>query len=353
MNLTHFNFYKKSDLQSLTQVRKFETKLGETVQTAQQGLTLQKELDQSTASYVIFGIPEDMGVQANMGAAGASQAWPLFLKSFLNAQSNDFLEGDEILLLGAFDFKAMQELIDKMALNEEEKIGAFRHAVNTIDAEVEGLAKAIVQAGKTPIVIGGGHNNAYPLLKGAAKGLQQSGKIDLPQINCINLDAHSGYGPAEGRHSDNPFRYAEDDGFLQKYCIIGLQETYLQQNVWVDLVNNPFMDCITFEDIFVRGKRTFVQAVADAVDFTAEGYTVVELDLDAVQGLLATGASPAGISAREARQYITLTASAAQTAYLHICEGAANFQNGGDGAVGQLIAYLVTDFIKALEENAD
>jgi formiminoglutamase len=70
---------------------------------------------------------------------------------------------------------------------------------------------------KIPVVIGGGHNNAYPLLKGAAKGLQQAQQTPLPQINCINLDAHTPVtGPEEGRHSGNAFRYAESDGFLQK-----------------------------------------------------------------------------------------------------------------------------------------
>ena len=354
MNLTHFKFFTKEDVLSLTRLRKFETKLGEMVQTMQPGFTVQKELDQSTATYVVFGIPEDIGVQANMGTAGTSTAWLSFLQSFLNTQSNDFLEGDEILLLGNFDFGDIQYLIDKMALNTEERVEAYRHAVNTLDEEVEGLAKAIVVAGKIPIVVGGGHNNAYPLLKGAAKGLQQSEKIDLPQINCINLDAHTDYRPAEGRHSGNAIRYAEDDGFLQKYCVIGIQEAYLQQNVWVDLVNNPFMDCITFEDIFVREKRSFRQAVAHAIAFTDDNYCGVELDLDAVQGTLCSAQSPCGISAREARQYVSLSAAMTRPAYFHISEGAARLQDGRvDESTGKLITFLVTDFIKSIEEVSD
>ena len=102
----------------------------------------------------------------------------------------------------------------------------------------------------------------------------------MAQINCINLDAHSDYRPLEGRHSGNAFRYAEEDGYLQKYCIVGLHENYLPQNIWMDIVNNPFIDCITFEDIFVHEKRTFMQAVAHATGFTEDTLCGIELDLD-------------------------------------------------------------------------
>jgi formiminoglutamase len=44
-------------------------------------------------------------------------------------------------------------------------------------------------------VIGGGHNNSYPLIKGTAKGWHKAGVIPLAQINCINLDAHADYRP--------------------------------------------------------------------------------------------------------------------------------------------------------------
>jgi formiminoglutamase len=192
------------------------------------------------------------------------------------------------------------------------------------------------------VVIGGGHNNAYPLLKGAAKGLQQAQQTPLPQINCINLGAHAGYGPEEGRHSGNAFRYAESDGFLQKYCIIGLHESYLPQNVWVDLVNNPFMDCITYEDIFIHEKRSFIQAVAHAIDYTEDGFAGIELDLDSIENVVGSG-----IATQEARQYVSLCAASTKAAYLHLCEGALQLQGGKKNeATGKILSYLVADFIK-------
>jgi formiminoglutamase len=344
MNLTQFRQLRKEDVLALTQLRKWETKLGELVQAIQPGLTVQKELEQSTAVYVVFGIPEVVGMRASTGMAGNSTAWPLFLKALFNMQSNDFLEGDEILVLGHFDFTEMEQLIEKTALDADEKIAAYRHAVNTIDEAVEGLVKAIVAAGKVPVVIGGGHNNAYPCIKGAAKGLAAAGTNPIPQINCINLDGCIGYGPAEGRHSGNAFRYAEDDGFLQRYCAVGVQETGLQQIVWMDILDNAFMDCVTYEDVFVRGKRTFKEAVEHAIDFTDDNYVGVELDMNVVQ------AEAGSITSRHARQYVTIAGNNAKAAYLHIAEANATRHNETNETAAGLMAVLVTDFIKAVEE---
>lgn len=344
--MTHLKVYNKSDILSLTKVRRFETKLGERLQNLE-GPDVYAAITNSTAKYILLGIPENIGVKANYGIAGTASCWIPFLQAFLNIQSNDFLDGNNITLLGHFDFGDLESLIDTNASSEEEKVDAYRHAVLTIDEEVEKLVKAIAAADKIPIVIGGGHNNAYPILKACAKGLERIQKIPLAQLNCINLDAHSDYRPAEGRHSGNAFRYAEDDGFLQKYCIVGLHENYLPQNVWVDIVNNPFIDCLTFEDIFIHGKRTFAQAVAHAISFTEDSFVGVELDLDSIENVVSSSISPSGISSILARQYINLCAAHAKVAYLHICEGATHLATGKKNeTTGKLISYLVSDFVK-------
>jgi formiminoglutamase len=343
-----FRFYNKEDILTLTKVRRFETKLGERLQLPNNKEQFEQVLQQSNAKYVLFGVPEDIGVRANDGVGGADTAWFPFLTSFLNMQSNDFLQGDEILLLGHFDFTHLESLIEENAHGHDEKLDAYRHAVHVIDEEVEAMMKLISSAGKTPIVIGGGHNNAYPLIKGAAKGLHKAEKIPLAQINCINLDAHTDYRPAEGRHSGNAFRYAEDDGYLQKYCVIGVHENYIPQNVWIDIVNNPFFDLITYEDIFVHEKRNFIQAVAHATGFTEDTYTGIELDLDCIEHTLSSAVTPVGIGKLHARQYINFAATDAKVAYLHICEGATLLSDGRKSeTTGKLISYLVSDFVKA------
>jgi formiminoglutamase len=348
--MRHLKVYNKQDILGVTKIRKFETKLGEQVLVAADPGNIAQSIEKTPAEYIIIGIPEDIGVKANEGVGGAGTAWIPFLQSFLNIQSNDFLTGESVLVLGHFDFSELPQLIEANAKGPGEKVEAYRHAVHAIDEEVEPLIKIITSLGKIPIVIGGGHNNAYPLVKGAAKGLHKAGLIPLAQINAVNLDAHADFRPIEGRHSGNGFRYAEEDGYLEKYCVIGVHENYLTQNIWLDIINNPFVDLITYEDIFVLEKRNFAQAVAHATGFTEDNYIGLEIDLDVIEQTLSAGMTPSGLTPLHARQYVTFAAIDCRIAYLHICEGACSLSDGRtDGTIGKLISYLVSDFIKARE----
>jgi formiminoglutamase len=350
--MKHFKFYSKEDILSLTKVRRFETRIGERIKFLKPGSEWPEVLKETDVKYIIIGIPEDFGVQANYGIGGTETAWLSFLSSFLNIQSNDFFTGENILLLGHFDFGDVKFLIENNAYSPEEKVNAYRHALNIVDEEVENLLKVIAAAKKIPIIIGGGHNNAYPIIKGVAKGLHKAELIPLSQINCINLDAHSDYSVAEGRHSGNGFRYAEEDGYLGKYCMIGLHENYISQNVLMDIHNNPFIDYISYEEIFIHERKNFIQAVAHATGFTEDSYTGIDIDLDCIENVLSSAITPCGISPLLARKFVTFIAQDSKPAYLHICEGATQLADGRKNeTTGKLISYLVSDFVKELTQD--
>ncbi len=350
--MKHFKFYTKEDILSLTKVRRYETKIGERLKNIQSENSWAEQLQQSSAKFVLLGIPEDIGIKGNYGIGGADTNWLPFLSSFLNVQSNDFFTGEDVLLLGHFDFGDIKYLIENTAYGQNELIDAYRHALHLIDEEVEAIIKVIAAAKKIPIVIGGGQNNAYPIIKGVAKGLHKSELIQLAQINAINLDAHPDFRTTEGRHSGNGFRYANEDGFLGKYCSICLHENYIPQNVLMDIHNDPFIDYITYEDIFIREKKNFIQAVAHATGFTEDSYTGIELDLDSVENVLSSAATPCGVSALQARKFITFAAQDSKAAYLHICEGATQLGDGRrNESTGKLISYLVSDFIKEISQD--
>src|SRR5438105_5012378 len=135
--MKHFKFYSKKDILSFTKIRRFETKLGERVQSLKTDDEWPKLLQQSSAKYVLLGIPEDIGIKGNYGIGGADTTWVPFLHFFLNTQSNDYLTGEDILLLGYFDFSDLKYLIENNAYGQDELIEAYRHAVNVIDEEVE------------------------------------------------------------------------------------------------------------------------------------------------------------------------------------------------------------------------
>ena len=122
--MKHFKFYNRHDILSLTKIRRFETKLGERINCAGDRPKLENCLKESDAKYVVIGIPEDIGVRANHGMGGTDSVWVPFLTSFLNIQSNDFVVGDELLLLGHFDFGDMKYLIEQNAHDQDERKGS-------------------------------------------------------------------------------------------------------------------------------------------------------------------------------------------------------------------------------------
>jgi formiminoglutamase len=118
----------------------------------------------------------------------------------------------------------------------------------------------------------------------------------------------------------------------------------------MDVVNNPFIDFITYEDIFIHEKRDFLQAIAHASTFTEDTYTGIEVDLDCVQNTLSSAISPSGVDPIHARQFVSYAAADTKTAYLHICEGASQLNDGRScESTGKLISFLVSDFLKAKE----
>src|SRR5690606_9238994 len=160
----------------------------------------------------------------NYGRPGAASAWESAIKSIANIQHNRFCKGNQILVLGTLNFKTQMEEAKNLDFNITIDRKRLSELVSQIDKEVVHVITSIVKTGKIPIIIGGGHNNAYGNIKGTALA---HGK----PINVVNLDAHSDFRILEGRHSGNGFSYAFEEGFLKKYFIFGLHENYTSKNV--------------------------------------------------------------------------------------------------------------------------
>ena len=333
----HFHPATLTDVQSRTRTRPHETKLGERI-------LVQSKLEPSGPRFILFGVKEDLGARANFGLGGAATAWDSFLNAFLNVQDTPFLRGQEIQLLGHFDFTVLPNHTD---------VALMRQQVEQIDAEVSALVSQTVSAGKIPLIIGGSHAGAYANLKGAALGMRKSKLAAV--VNCINLDAHSDYRKIEGRHSGNGFRYAQEEGYLQQYSILGLHENYTPENILQDLQQHPGIQFATWEDIFLREKLNFAQALEQSIAFAQHGGNRVgiELDVDCIENVLSSALTPTGISTQQARYYLYQTAQRCEIAYLHICEAATCLENGLENrSTGKLLSYLVSDFVKGyLESN--
>src|SRR5688500_5154123 len=283
----YFEPLKKSSIERVVRRRAGESKLGELIEVPDEK-PVRSFLKNTQALFGVLGIAEDIGVLANGGNAGTATAWKSFLESFLNIQANDFTNAKNFVVIGHFSFDEVKEKIVSGGRSDD-RIEKYRKAVPIIDDAVMELIQWIVTCKKIPIVIGGGHNNAYPMIKGTALGLMALGQ---PRgINCVNLDAHIDYRAAEGRHSGNGFRYAKQEGFLLKYFALGIHENYIPNPILQEVKDTADIDFATYEETFIYERRTWMQALRDAAQFLGDStFTGIELDLDSMEYLPASAA---------------------------------------------------------------
>lgn len=334
--------FNTNDLKSLLKNRTNESKFGEHVQLVPEFNNIYDSLTNLDVDYVIFGIKEDIGVFANYGNTGAARAWDATLKVLLNIQSNSFTNPKKVLILGFLDFSEDMEKLKNYNQSDPKDIHKARKKVVKIDTYVSHLIEQIVRAGKIPIVVGGGHNNAYGNIKGCALALKK-------HINVINFDAHSDFRSEEGRHSGNGFSYAYAEGFLRKYFIFGLHENYTSEHIFKTLNKFRAIKYNTFEALSIRGEMTFDSELERAAEFIASKPFGIEIDCDAIKNIPSSAMSPSGYSVKKARAFVNYFGKQQNALYLHICEAAPKPET--EAKVGKLITYLITDFMRANHLN--
>ncbi len=344
--MKHLELYLKKQIDQLVRTRGNETKVGEEVSCVIHPDGWENELKNSDCKFVLLGIPEDIGVKANYGRGGAHTAWKPALESFLNQQSNLFMSGKSVFVLGHIYVDDLMERANHLTGKTAQDIEALRKLVSELDERVAGIIEKIIALHKIPVIIGGGHNNAYPIIKGSSKAMAS-------KINVINCDPHSDFRPLEGRHSGNGFSYAYQENYLNRYSVFCLHEQYNTKHVLADFTTqNSRLFYTTYEDIFIRETNTLSAALNQTIGFVKNNNCGVEIDLDAITNVPSSAKTSSGLSPVQARQYAYQCGKQLQAVYFHIAEGAPMLSHiKADNKTGKLIAYLITDFIKGVEEK--
>lgn len=334
--------YSQYDIRNATKKRSGETKIGDRISVFTNDWI--SDLTKLQSKFVILGIPEDIGVRANFGRSGAHSAFRPALESFLTQQSNVFFDGANISVLGEVYVDDLMEKAAQLQKKSKLEIEQLQVLTSEIDERVQWVISHIVKNGKIPVVIGGGHNNAYGNLKGASKALNK-------KVNVINCDPHLDFRPLEGRHSGNGFSYAFSEGYVNKYSVFAMHEQYNNASALEQFFKQQqFLMFTSYESVFVREESTFENALARNISFVKEEDCGIEIDLDAITNVPSSAKTSSGISPVQARRYIHECGSKLKPLYLHIAEGAPVLSHiKADNKTGKLIAYLVTDFIKAVD----
>lgn len=340
--MENLKIFNANDLARLTQHRSGEVKFGEKILTVPKDENPFEFIKNCEANFVLLGLPEDIGVKANFGRVGTASAFHSTLKSLVNFQHNKFCKGRELIALGEINFSEEMEIASNLDATIKEDRKQLFKLVEKIDKEVSHIICNIIKTGKIPIIIGGGHNNAYGNIKGLALAKGKS-------VNAINFDAHTDFRIMEGRHSGNGFTYAFEDGFLKKYFIFGLHENFVSKSVFHTLKSiSERVKYNTYEEIAVRKEKSFSTELTTALKFVGDTSFGLELDLDAIPGIHSSAMTLSGFSVEKARHFIHFFGKEENVGYLHICEGAPDLDDSSNNHLtGKLIATMIVDFIKS------
>ncbi len=329
------HFFTDKEIESFYSLRKGEEKFGEHILYAKN----EEDLSHFSGKFVLLGIPEDIGIRANLGIGGAYSAFDSFLKSFLNIQQSGQLNGKQFLLLGKINTLSLMEK------SQSADIYKLRRLTADLDEMVVPVIQKIVSLGKIPIVIGGGHNNSYPILKACSLSFHTP-------VNTINLDAHADFRTLEGRHSGNGFRYAYHEKFLNKYTLLGLHEAYNNEHILNELSTNPDFLPIFFEDIFISQKESWEASLERGIDFVNDRKFGVELDLDSLENVLSSAWSPVGIPINKSLNFLYTCGKEKNVCYVHLTEAVATRSDGTKNPlIGKLLNYMIQAFCKGVRDQ--
>jgi formiminoglutamase len=276
------------------------------------------------APFVLLGAAEDLGVRANGGRPGAAESPEGVFRALLNIPCNGWVRGGELSWGGILDLRSAA-------------------SVEAVDDAVHAAVAPWMKAGLVPLVVGGGHNNAYPLLRAASEA------AGAP-VNALNLDPHPDVRALEGRHSGNGFSYAREHGLLDRYAVLGLSE-YAVNSASLDRLNTtPGWTYETLESWAVRGETSWESAMDRMLGHVQKGRFGLEIDVDGITGAPSSAQTASGLTWLQARELAYRAGQTGQVSYLHLTELALNYASEGERpGQAKAAAMLLLDFVRGTQ----
>jgi len=286
-------------------------------------------LPEAPLMIAILGVPQDIGVERNGGRVGSAAAPSAIRRALTKLTPTAFLPA---LRNGS------------LALCDLGDIDTAGKTLEQIHDEHQDIVVQLVKLGIVPIIIGGGHDCAWPTVR----ALSSVGTA----FGVINIDAHTDVRPLkDGRsHSGSPFRQMLDmqdsklvpGGFVE----FGIQATSASAHHIADIrdagMHVMMLDEIRHEGIDAAWQRALRHAATS-------GATYVSVDMDAFASAYAPGVSaPAadGFTPADLRPCLRHAAASGSLIALDLVE--VNPTYDLDGRTAKLAAQLICDVIDGL-----
>lgn len=314
MSAFEFKYFDQQNKKLSFLQRQGETRVGSILQ----------ENKIENAKYVLIGIEESAGPQANFGRSGSENAFKAFLRVFLNTQVYEQQAFDKLTYLGKIVQKGVP--LDQIEAAQ---------MVHELDDLLFNILQEYLKEGQIPIIVGGGHNNALPLIRWAARNTP---------ISVLNIDAHADLRKTEKRHSGNSFSTAMAEKIMMNYGVFGLHEAFNNQWIRTQLQHQNITH--RFYEDYLQGP---FQLAEDVMNFIQHQKVPIglEIDMDAIAHMPSSAQSPSGWRLDEIRSLVyKIGHLKPPIAYLNLTEAAPQTE-ADDLIVGKALTYLVRDFIKA------
>jgi formimidoylglutamase len=278
----------------------------------------------------LLGIPDDTGVELNLGRPGA-KGGPAAFRAAL-ARYGVAIPAD------AGEGMAYPRIFDVGDIT----LGSDIH--ETHDRITEATL-AILERGLFPIAIGGGHDCTFAFVRGVARA--------FGPMSGLYVDAHLDVRPEIG--SGMPFRALLEGGLATRLTCIGMNPLvntrehaeYLRAHGGRILKRT---ECFTAHGT-IGWEGDCLRAILAGVP-AAQARAFVSLDMDAFDASIAPGVSalnPSGYLAREVEPVIRLAARSTAVKCFDIME--LNPQFDVDGRTARLAAHMFLTFLRGFAER--
>jgi len=282
-------------------------------------IVLRKIKEFEDVDVVIIGVPQDEGVKRNKGRPGTKEAPNEVRKYFYRLTPFNFNFQKQLTELKIFDLGNLK--VDG--------------TLEQIHERLEQVVYEFVRKGILPIVIGGGHDIAFPDYLGFAKNFDE--RI------VINIDTHLDLRDATQRNSGTSFRQILECDFKPKKLIeLGIQNYANSIQHFNYAVENGVV-IFTLDEIRKAGIYSFLEMLRGEV----KGFPVhISFDVDSVRNSDAPGVSatyPDGLSADEVFKIALYFGLNFNVKVLDIAELNPVFDV--DGKSARLVAFFILNFL--------
>lgn len=283
---------------------------------------------------VLLGVPQHLGVERNGGRPGAADA-PSAIRSALYRMATS-----EVAARIARGDLAIVDLGDLVTEGK---------TLEQIHDEQHDIVNAILSEGALPIVLGGGHDTAWPTIM----ALNSYGKT----YSAINIDAHADVRPLKdgGRaHSGSPFRQMiEAKGALAQGAFVefGLQK-YAVAAAHADFVRDNGGHIVWLDELRQDGLNVSWERSWEILRETSCVY--VSLDMDCFASAFAPGVSAPSADGFTPWEVLAVLRHIAQSSHLvafDVVETNPTFDV--DGRTAKLAAAMIASVIGSLRQNRD